>query len=671
MAITLILDADHRRIDEPGYAKDCRPAEDWQRYSGNNVVLEPFTRTVMLQPLYQPQAMTTAEWATSDDNFRLVGPAFFQGQPCLLRSDPSTESWVQSRFRLGRNGGFFLSLYLYLPPDPEVAQQVKVYFGGRYCLLLEKGRQAQLHRATSDPPNWQTTQFDYPSYAWERVASGLLFAEGEAFNLRELKMCFLCVRRNRVLIIGNLGGALQYREEDLNQRDANEEVYDIAMEAPVRVEVSTGAYVVAFCPVRFAESGYFESPTYQLPYESTQEAAVLYDWEERPGTSCSLTFTKGDGTAPDPPMKDFRYKAELTGEGEGSPYFYRCQVGFPPTTALVVGSNLDASDDATLVEESCSLERTAQRLTLRLRDPEGLYQEAVRANSAVMLALDGLPHFLGYVDAPQAHLGAGAYLDVHLRDRWKRVQNTLLTDAEMFDGQQHTEVVQKVLRLAGFADTEMEIDQDDYALPGAEEDEAALWQPAMGESAGSFLERIREEFSGWRLGVRGDGVAYYKQPGDGAVQRAFATLTAALGPEDLPVFSLSQALDEREHRNEIWVIGQQAGGELLVASWIDYSSIYDVSAAQYVGERRPLVLIDTSLNTKSDVAWVCRTLADRFGRLRSLAAWEAPFDATLSPGDLVTVDGQPYRLVSLDTAMATGEGQTALRGRTRYEGEAV
>lgn len=669
MAITLILDADHRRIAEPGYARDCRPAEDWQRYTGANVVLEPFTRTVMLQPLQQPQPMTTADWATSDDNFRLVGPAFFQGQPCFLRTDPTTESWVESRFQLSRNRAFCLSLYLYLPPNPGIPQQVRVFFGGRYCLLLERGRQAQLLRALSDPPNWDTTYFDYPSYTWTKVAEGTLFPESADFNLRELKVSVVYLRRNRLLIVSNLGAALQYREEDARRRSQDEDIFDVAMEAPVRVHVTTGAYVVAFCPIRFAQSGYLESPTYRLPYESTQEAEVLYEWEQRPGTDCSLIYTKGDGKPAEPPMKDFRYRVTLTSDGEESPYFYRCQVEFSPTSAQVTGLNLDASDDVTLVEESRSLERSAQRLTLRLRDPQGIYQEAARANAGVAFALDSVPRFFGYVDAPLAALGHAAYLDLQLRDRWKRVQNTLLTDAELFDGQKHTDVVKKVLRLAGFAQEEIEVDDDDYPLPSAEEDEAPLWQPAMGESAASFLEHIREEFSGWRLGVHGDGVAYYQPPASGSVVRAFGTITADLGPEDLPVFSMSEALDETQHRNEIWVIGQRSGGELLVASWVDYSSIYDTTAFQYVGERRPLVLIDTSLNTAGDVAWVCRTLADNFGQLRTLAVFEAPFDPTLYPDDLVTVDGSTYRLLSMETVLNAGEGAAGQSGRTRYEAE--
>jgi hypothetical protein len=131
-----------------------------------------------------------------------------------------------------------------------------------------------------------------------------------------------------------------------------------------------------------------------------------------------------------------------------------------------------------------------------------------------------------------------------------------------------------------------------------------------------------------------------------------------------PLFNLSQRVDQSQHKNEIWVVGQdQTTEEPLAAVFLDYSSLYDPTYAYYVGERRLLIWLDPSLNTQDAVNWVCRTLAEKYARFRVYQTFEAQFDAALKPESVIQVDDQLARIVSMDTRFSTKEQ------RTRYEVE--
>jgi hypothetical protein len=83
-------------------------------------------------------------------------------------------------------------------------------------------------------------------------------------------------------------------------------------------------------------------------------------------------------------------------------------------------------------------------------------------------------------------------------------------------------------------------------------------------------------------------------------------------------------------------------GRTLGGSWSVYTSfmpLYD-SDKVYIGRLKPLPPVkDESIRTKSDMAWVVRSLAENHGRIGRFWQFETFFHRDLLAGDYISLDG--------------------------------
>jgi len=329
-----------------------------------------------------------------------------------------------------------------------------------------------------------------------------------------------------------------------------------------------------------------------------------------------------------------------------------------------------------------------RELTINLYNKEAnldSYRDQV--NLPVQVWVDGQSVFVGQTEMPSTEEGRAEFVELRVPDRWRRLQRAILHSGTVYDGRKHGIAVRDVLHRAGFSDEYLNIAEDPYVLPSSLDTTGEpLFRPSDGQSAADFLEYIRDAFSGWEMGFSKGGVFTYSPTAlTPAAARFFSTTQAAheaggLGatpPHLHPYYKLTKSIDDSLFRNEIWVFGidpakwemAQAGQiaeeeAALGCSWIDYDSFDNPSCPYYVrNEWRLLIWLDGSLSPQAAVNWVCRTLGEKFGRFIVKRTWEGPYDAGLSPGALVEVDGVPHRLTGITTNWDSRIPRQRMRGR--------
>lgn len=465
--------------------------------------------------------------------------------------------------------------------------------------------------------------------------------------------------------------AIFYRESDLDPATGN-----AMLPAPIRLFTNRMDVYWTDSPVQFSSSGSLVSPAQALSYPSSQAPSVsCLAFQPLPeGTSLSISLTKGDGSPPDPPLEDYRYAVTLaTANPSRSPFYWAAEIEFAPTQKTVTGASVPVDAFIREIQERSSLDSPLRSLTFVASNKGGLFDSyKSRANLPVQLQIGGAPRFTGVTYLPTSQEGLEEWVTLECYDGWRRLQNAFLFEPETYDGMVHTDVVRRICHRAGLPDSRLDIASDTFALPSSQNDDP-LYQPAPGQSVASFLEYIRDSFSGWRMGFDEQGNFFYRPPSSDLTPLAHfhRTTTEAnshggAAAKHYPLFNLTQRVDQSQHRNVIRVTGQaQDDDERPSAEFIDYSSLYDPTYAYYVGERRPMTWDDPSLNNQDAVNWVCRTLAEKYARFRIYQTFEAQFDPTLKPESVIVVDGQIARIASMTTTFTTKEQ------RTHYEVEAL
>lgn len=138
--------------------------------------------------------------------------------------------------------------------------------------------------------------------------------------------------------------------------------------------------------------------------------------------------------------------------------------------------------------------------------------------------------------------------------------------------------------------------------------------------------------------------------------------------------SYRERLDDSEMANVVVVIGQAPDGTPLLARAVDWRSIQDSTAWNYVNQPWWLIVADPGLQTQAAVDLACRRLFDRHRYPRILAEWRS-VRVDVWPGEIVGLVGSNYGDVYLlhgMTAEEASDGDAAdIRGRASYSAELV
>jgi hypothetical protein len=667
MDIKLLLDIDEDQLDEAGYAVHHQVSDLWPSYAKSNVSLEPNTGLAMLEPVFAVRKPVLEEWEPGNITSHLEYDNSYLG---LLRLGPHG-SWgdgiARTRYTLPEGEGRCF-LFRLNTPWPTLNWYIEVFFGGRYRLRFWNYAETTLYRSTTT--TWESGFDEYKvdmrtgeAWNWLPVATGNLISNDADYN--RIFYLYILPLPGGVKVWTPLG-EIFFRESDLNGNG------QAMLPAPLQLHLVGGVLDWLDSPLTFPPSGTFSSPVQALPYSSSQSPSLSYLAPPSPadGTSISVALTKGDGSPPEPPLEDYQYTTTLSTTAPTHTPFYRAtKIDFASTQRAINGASVPVDTFIREIAERCSLDQPLRSLSFTANNESGIFDSyKSRANLPVQLNVGDQPRFTGVTNLPTAEEGHIEWITLECYDGWRRLQNALLSNAQTFDGLAHTEVVRDICHRAGLPDSRLEIASDDYALPSSQDDEP-LYRPTNGQSAASFLEHIRDSFSGWRMGFNAEGKFFYQPPSTDIEPTAFFHRTTAEandfgGPSarHYALRSLAQKVDQSQHRNEIWVVGQdQETEEPLAAVFLDFSSLYDPTYAYYVGERRLLIWLDPGLNTQEAVNWVCRTLAEKYARFRVYQTFEAQFDETLTPDAPVEVDGQLARIISMSSRFSTKEQ------RTRYE----
>lgn len=674
MRIAFALGEPTSVVEQAGYSLLHLCRNHWERMTASDVVREPVSGTVLLEPDWEPQDCRLSHFATSGGGiYSEARVAALVGHLALVQGEVAQPTIgvrrLDSLTRYGRDQCFALHLYLYAAPSGLREEPwVRFHFGGRYAVELGSNGMGSLLRSQSrrwtdgrEPRLEPIEPMDY----WP-VARGRLLPDGLALTGGWRTLTVLSLGHGTLVVKGAEDLGLVYREEDVLEEGHDPETgsYTAAhatFAAPVRVDLNCGAFALNLSVPHFATRGLLTSPVFHLGYTATQAPTARVCCGPGEGVSAAVALLPGSGGSLALPTDHFAYQVTLTGPADRPTVLHDVQVDFPQSREDHEAALTDLSGYLLELRESRSLDDGCARLTAVLddsaRELTGLFG---RSNLDAVVACDGARRFTGSTSTAALLEGKGRRLALGCEDRGKRLRHALLTDDVAFDGLAHTEAVRRLLRAAGLRDEEMAIAEDDTPLPARVGGDDPRFQPRNGETVAAFLEYLRESFSGWRAGFDREGVFHYEPPSDALSPVAAFATTSGDEPGILPMLDLARTTDESGFANEVHVLGRTASGEVLSACFLDWASQNEPGTPRYIGERRLMVWIDTALATQAAVNWVCRTLAEEAMHLRRFTSFSAPFVAEVYPGDRVLVGEEPHTVRGMETT------HLPRSSRTRY-----
>lgn len=662
MDVSLLLDQPDSVLGEAGYSLVHLCRLHWAELAVSGMAYEPVSECVMLEPDLSPGDTVLADYEPGGGDFAEFPSPLPGTVKALLQRElaPAADPWIESHRRYPRDQGFIVWFYLYRPAPGYLGQHAcTLWFGGRYRLMLGADGRARVHRR-EDAAWSEESECAYAGGDWLPMGEGKVLEDGAHFANEWHRLIVLPLKRDRILIKGGHETGMVLRETDvLEVEDGGRPIAYATFEAPVRFSASGGAFAVSLSTPTFATAGFIASPLMRLSYAATAEPEARVEWEPRPGATATVTLlAEPGGGAFAPPAAEFAYRVDVTGPGDSPVALYDVRVDFDPTSRMRSPGALEVGPYVLELRESAAVERESARMRVALDNSTGaLASKLNRCNMRAELSVNGARRFTGLTGASLADLGKAPTLELECEDLWKKLRGALLSDSACYDGAIHTEVVRSLLLGAGLREEDLAIAEDDFRLPSKLADDAPLFQPRNGESVATFVDYIRESFSGWRAYFDEAGVFHYEPDAEDPPTVAVFSLTTDPAGVASPALALSDEIDETGHANEVHVIGRAPDGALLEARFVDYASQNDPTCDRYVGDRRLLIWIDASLATQEAVNWVCRTLAEEATRFRRRIAVRAPYVAAVHPGDAIEVDGVKLRVLAMEGLLAPKAGR--------------
>lgn len=257
---------------------------------------------------------------------------------------------------------------------------------------------------------------------------------------------------------------------------------------------------------------------------------------------------------------------------------------------------------------------------------------------------------------------------------WKRLATTQIRDLRDWTGTGHIRAVDYIVRQCGIDTTGADYPLDGLGsgigggwdiplggLPTTFPNTGALrphWRPKPEEYADHFISRIAEQFAGFVVGFYPNGTFYYLPAANGWYYNTtevtfFKSRTAhPAGPcYESPVEFENVELEA----NAVQVVARsQTGGLLRSSVFVDWASIKNPAAPNFVGEWRGKVYRVDGVLTCNEVNRIAHTIFMQLRRRHLKVRFHADYVPTLKPGRVFTLEGQgsdTYRLISYTAAI--------------------
>jgi hypothetical protein len=376
-------------------------------------------------------------------------------------------------------------------------------------------------------------------------------------------------------------------------------------------------------------------------------------------------------------------------DGLHTPFFYGFQIeaartfGTRPTTPLTVD---DASSAAYYLERatiSAGMEPGAGRMTARIADT-GTYDLAdyyYRCSLPVQLKTGSDEVFTGWTEPNEVNplklAAAPRDLTLSALDRWKSLAETILKDQRDWTDYGHIEVVLYVMQQAGIDTTgavtptytpgvagtyNTPLGLGGVPLAEQTKQTAQAWRPGPRDTAATYIQRVVEFFSGWDVGFYLDGTPFYL-PKDfyttPTVTFAANTATAAGNPLYRNPVTF-RTVEPEANAIVVYTHNATTGEELHSSLWVDWASILNPAAVNYLGRRRAEAIPFGRSLTCAQLNWIARTVFQATRRRHLIAEFAADFVPTLQVGHVVTLGTYgDYRVQSIEAEFAKNNWRPA------------
>lgn len=247
---------------------------------------------------------------------------------------------------------------------------------------------------------------------------------------------------------------------------------------------------------------------------------------------------------------------------------------------------------------------------------------------------------------------------------WKRLTTTQIRDIQDYTGEGHIDVVDYIVQQCGIdtsgADYPTPYSSWNIKLGGAENtrfpNTGALrphWQPKPGEYADRFIRRIAEEFAGFVVGFYPDGTFYYLPAANGWFYNTSEVTffkSRSANPAGPCYHNPVEFENVEPEANAVQVVARsQTGGILRSSIFVDWASIKNSNAPNFIGEWRSKVYEIDGILTCAEVNQVARTIFQQLRRRHLKVTFNGDYVPTLKVGRVFTLEGQgsdTYRLLS-------------------------
>jgi len=496
--------------------------------------------------------------------------------------------------------------------------------------------------------------------------------------------------RELIVVSPTAGGGFVVTLPDMPHDDGSGVLPQITPPGTAWVQVPEGQACVQLWPLKYATEGTVVSMPHWMYYApgsvQTGTCTVFYGTV---GSGCSVSGSavahpySGSAFSANGTANAYRTRCVLTGPGEYTPYVYGAQnswTGVMGTTyagSVDVASWIMAGDSFTL---SVPTNPSGVTLRFRARSPEALAalaaQPELTYNRPVSLYVTNpsggtMCLFKGANEPPRydaAMNDAATFVEFECRDWWARLENSIVTDPMILDGQAIGTVVTTLLSEAGVGTAQMSIDDVDFRMPYDNHPSNGGWRSVVkvGDTPAKWLEAIHRDhartfYMGWRPGTAGPVFQFSTPDSLGTVSAGtvFLTLAEAGGDPSGVVRSFTRTRP-RPLANEVLVEGLEPGTNQRVQARVyDVDSYIAETAPEerpddWIGEQRVMIYQNPALPTHADCAVIASLLLDRLANRPAAAEVECEMQwrsdgRPVWRGDILTVGTVNYRVQSLET----------------------
>lgn len=642
---------------------------------GENVYIDPVTRTAMLLPLPLSAAWRTTftgDYArlTKADYTLLTAAQWYEnprraaGDVYLQSRGPQPEV-VTTTATYPANQPVFLSAHV--PGFEDLTDQDVLVCG--WGTEAEAGSVWVRFRASGAAAVYKGADL-VGVYDWqgERYDSANSKGRPQSRAGKTVDFLLLPCRRRELLVVTSDGG-FTHAFADL---DAASETNEITPGASFFWRVPTGQACVQCAPCRFAQTGKVYSPviTTRYPPALGQTFGYLYARDRvgplapTTGESSALVTAALGSYTPDGAEDQLRIETTLTGDGDASPGLYAVDAISARTTTTTADQPFDIT--CRLKELVITVPETGgATATMRLSDPDaleaaGLEQPEDIGDRPFRIAVGGaipadpeeepgpvVDVLRGVVERPtitEGRRSGNTKLDYNLLDREQEFVDYTFADTLPYDGLALTATIEDLVKTAGFEAADCLISVDAFELPSSPGMSQAQWEllPQRGDTVAQWLERLHADFAatwvrGWvptlsgykyrfqdpaDLGA-GPHAVLYRDVADGVA--AGLTRTMAMKRR---VLSLTRE-KVRAEANQVIVVGQDPRTLRYLTAQYDDAAAQDPTTApasrpvNWAGKVRRTQHLDPAITTQAAADRAKDILAARLASARTYGIFQA------------------------------------------------